>query len=47
MLKGCNDTYFSFKRAKSFIKLKKDYIPGLGNIADFTIISRGHNIKDK
>ncbi|KFA53376.1 hypothetical protein S40293_09397 [Stachybotrys chartarum IBT 40293] len=43
VLKGCGDPYFSFNRSKSFIKVKKDYIPGLGDTADFVIIggSRG------
>ncbi|KAH7124304.1 hypothetical protein EDB81DRAFT_912433 [Dactylonectria macrodidyma] len=38
MLKGCDDPYFSFNRSRPFIKLKKDYIPGLSNTADFVII---------
>jgi DNA ligase 4 len=35
VLKGCNDPYFSFHGTKSFIKLKKDHIAGLGDTADF------------
>jgi DNA ligase-4 len=47
VLKGCADPYFSFNGADSFIKLKKDYIPGLGDTADFAIV-RGHrNAKDE
>ncbi|KAH7124529.1 hypothetical protein EDB81DRAFT_911349 [Dactylonectria macrodidyma] len=38
VLKGCDNTYFSFNRSRPFIKLKKDYIPGLGDTADFVII---------
>ena len=47
VLKGNNNTYFLFNGTKLFIKLKKDYIPGLGDIADFTIISGRYNAKDK
>ncbi|KAK7398585.1 hypothetical protein QQX98_012041 [Neonectria punicea] len=39
VLKGCDDPYFSFNGSRSFIKLKKDYIPGLGDTADFTVNS--------
>lgn len=44
MLKGCDDPYFSMfqKGANSangrWIKLKKDYIPGLGDTADIALI---------
>ncbi|KAH7141584.1 hypothetical protein B0J13DRAFT_637368 [Dactylonectria estremocensis] len=38
VLKGCDDAYFSFNRSRPFIKLKKDYIPGLGDTVDFVII---------
>ncbi|KEY71888.1 hypothetical protein S7711_09756 [Stachybotrys chartarum IBT 7711] len=41
VLKGCDDPYFSFVEDRSFIKLKKDYIPGLGDTADFVIVG-GH-----
>lgn len=41
MLKGCDDPYFSLDSAKAFIKLKKDYIAGLGDTANFTIVG-GH-----
>lgn len=38
VLKGCDDPYLSINRTTSFIKLKKDYIPGLGDTADFAIV---------
>ena len=47
VLKGSNDTYFSFNGTKSFIKLKKDYIPGLGDTADFAIVGGRHDAKDE
>jgi DNA ligase-4 len=47
VLKGCIDPYFSFKSADSFIKLKKDYIPGLGDTADFAIVGGRRNAKDE
>src|SRR6266536_1822242 len=39
MLKSYDNFYFSFHGIKSFIKLKKDYIAGRGDTADFAIIS--------
>jgi DNA ligase-4 len=47
VLKGCDDPYFSFKGTKSFIKLKKDYIPGLGDTADFAIIGAHRDARDE
>ncbi|KAH7125058.1 hypothetical protein B0J13DRAFT_647263, partial [Dactylonectria estremocensis] len=47
VLKGCDDTYFSFNRSRPFIKLKKDYIPGLGDTADFVIIGGRRNAGDE
>uniref|UniRef100_A0A8H7K6E6 ATP-dependent DNA ligase family profile domain-containing protein n=1 Tax=Bionectria ochroleuca TaxID=29856 RepID=A0A8H7K6E6_BIOOC len=47
VLKGCDDPYFSFDTRKSFIKLKKDYIPGLGDTADFVIIGGSRNANDE
>ena len=47
MLKGYNDLYFLLNNAKAFIKLKKDYIKGLKDIANFVIISGHYNTKDK
>ncbi len=38
VLKGCDDPYFSRDKCSSSIKLKKDYIPGLGDTADFVIL---------
>jgi DNA ligase 4 len=47
VLKGCTDPYFSFNGANSFIKLKKDYIPSLGDTADFAIVGGHRNAKDE
>ncbi|KAH7124509.1 hypothetical protein EDB81DRAFT_911299 [Dactylonectria macrodidyma] len=47
VLKGCDDLYFSFNGSRPFIKLKKDYIPGLGDTADFAIIGGRHNARDE
>ncbi|KAH7115591.1 hypothetical protein EDB81DRAFT_595044, partial [Dactylonectria macrodidyma] len=47
VLKGCDDPYFSFNGSKPFIKLKKDYIPGLGDTADFAIIGGRRNARDE
>ncbi|KFA53720.1 hypothetical protein S40293_09645 [Stachybotrys chartarum IBT 40293] len=47
VLKGCQDPYFSPNTSKSFIKLKKDYIPGLGDTADFVIIGGSRDAKDE
>jgi DNA ligase-4 len=47
VLKGCDDPYFSFNGNRPFIKLKKDYIPGLGDTADFAIIGGRRNAKDE
>ena len=47
VLKRYNDPYFLLNNAKAFIKLKKDYIAGLGDIADFAIVSRHRDAKDK
>ncbi|KEY73852.1 hypothetical protein S7711_10132, partial [Stachybotrys chartarum IBT 7711] len=47
VLKGCDDPYFSFNRSKSFIKLKKDYIPGLGDTADFVIIGGSRDAREE
>ncbi|KAH7127262.1 hypothetical protein EDB81DRAFT_907415 [Dactylonectria macrodidyma] len=46
-LKGCDDPYFSFNRSRPFIKLKKDYIPGLGDTADFVIIGGRRDAGDE
>jgi DNA ligase 4 len=47
VLKGCIDPYFLFNSTDPFIKLKKDYIPGLGDTADFAIVGGRRNAKDK
>jgi hypothetical protein len=47
VLKVCDDPYFSLNNAKAFKKLKKDYILGLGDIANFAIIGRHHDVKDE
>ncbi|KAG7130939.1 DNA ligase 4 like protein [Verticillium longisporum] len=47
VLKGCDDPYFSFNGRKSFIKLKKDYIPGLGDTADFAIVGGRRDAGDE
>ncbi|KAH7116471.1 HSF-type DNA-binding-domain-containing protein [Dactylonectria macrodidyma] len=39
VFEGCDDPYFSFNESRPFIKLKKDYIPGLGDTTDFAIIA--------
>jgi hypothetical protein len=46
MLKGCDDPFFSLNSTQ-FIKLKKDYIIGLRDIADLAIIDERHNIMNK
>jgi DNA ligase 4 len=46
-LKGCTNPYFLFNSTDLFIKLKKDYIPGLGDTADFAIVGGYRNTKDK
>jgi DNA ligase-4 len=38
VLKGYNNPYLLSEEDRSFIKLKKDYILGLGNTADFIIV---------
>lgn len=48
VLKPCDDPYFWTKRhtntkySSAWIKLKKDYIPGLGDTADFAIIGASY-----
>ncbi len=38
VLKGCDDPYFSLAGSSPCIKLKKDYITGLGDMADLAVI---------
>lgn len=47
VLKGCEDPYFSFDKNKAFIKLKKDYIPGLGDTADLIIVGGRRDARDE
>jgi hypothetical protein len=47
VLKGCDNPYFLFYETKLFIKLKKDHIAGLGNIANFAIISGRRDARDE
>ena len=45
VLKGNGDPYISFKNSESCIKLKKDYITALGEIADFCIVGASRNAR--
>jgi DNA ligase 4 len=47
ILKNCVNPYFSFKGIKSFIKLKKNYIPDFGNIANFIIIEEYRDARNE
>jgi DNA ligase-4 len=47
VLKGCDSPYFSFHDDRSFIKLKKDYIPGLGDTADMAILGGRRDARDE
>jgi hypothetical protein len=47
VLKDYDNSYFLFKGIKLFIKLKKNYIPDFGDIANFTIIRRYRDAKDE
>lgn len=38
VLKGCREPYFSWEESSSVIKLKKDYIAGLGDTVDLCIV---------
>jgi DNA ligase-4 len=52
VIKACDEPYFSVlssERSDGFsrwIKLKKDYIPGLGDTADFSLIGARYDAKD-
>lgn len=52
VLKGCDEPYFTILSAETddcfgrWIKLKKDYIPGLGDTADFALIGGRYDAKD-
>ena len=47
VLKRSDQIYFSFNRTKSFIKLKKDYITGLGDTVDFIIVGGRRDVRDE
>ncbi|KAL4791592.1 hypothetical protein BDV19DRAFT_392940 [Aspergillus venezuelensis] len=52
VLKGCEDPYFPIlvnpgaSYEGRWIKLKKDYIPGLGDTVDFAIVGAAYNARD-
>ena len=45
VLKAYDGPYFSLNGSQSHIKLKKDYIPGLGDTADFAIVGGSRDAK--
>jgi DNA ligase-4 len=45
VLKAYDGPYFSFNGSQRHIKLKKDYIPGLGDTADFAIVGGRRDAK--
>jgi len=47
MLKGQDNPYYLFSGNNRFIKLKKDYIWGLGDTVDFAIIGGRRDLIDK
>lgn len=47
VLKGCENPYFSLDRSKTCIRLKKDYIPGLGDTADLIIVGGRRDARDE
>jgi DNA ligase 4 len=47
ILKNCDNPYFLFHGTKLFIKLKKNHIASLRDIADFIIISGRRDARDK
>lgn len=52
VLKGCDEPYFAILSSDTpkgfcrWIKLKKDYIPGLGDTADFALVGARYDPKD-
>jgi DNA ligase 4 len=47
VLKCCSDTYNLFSETKPFIKLKKGYIPGLRDTADFVVVGGRRDVRDE
>ena len=47
VLKGCEDPVFSLHGGNQHTKVKKDYVPGLGDTADFAIIGGRRKAKDE
>jgi DNA ligase 4 len=47
VLKGCDDPYFSLAGSPQSIKLKRDYITGLGDVADLAIVGGRRDAKDE
>lgn len=46
VLKGCGDPYFSLDGSARCIKLKKDYLPGLGDVADLIVVGARKGVRD-
>ncbi|ERF70354.1 hypothetical protein EPUS_07619 [Endocarpon pusillum Z07020] len=47
VLKGCDDPYFSLTGSPRCIKLKKDYITGLGDMADLAVVGGRRIARDE